>query len=927
MTVLRSREVIPPPPTPKSLKSPSKTLRHPSTPSQHHEIQPPHSPPHPSPPSWTASVADSTALPSDGVSSPGVSRRRSSRLAAKGLGAEHSDVDHVCDNSPGKKMKADTIENRDLNLASDGKLEVRSICTEFEGLGVNEGAESLNEPRRRIDFEFTGSKRDEVDVNGKRKLNPSMDSPAGELVDESPESKECVSLRSGKRILKTMKQAIGLDIGTPQGNVDGLVEKWRGLKDSDNVPIDLNRNGGVVMKKLKEECSRIEENGCTNSRNRFSRREKGKWIVDDQSSNRNDTVVLHSERNNEVLSDSLVEHQNYRLVRERPKGIVIEEGTTKLSGASYNDGGDMDANGYTAIEGDASEHNSEGKLIAEALLSLSEEFIMDSESRYKYSSIEGEASGTAHLADDGPQSNDSQEMESSSEEEGHLHFAAPQRQWMALSGDSYIRRTAIEFARYNEDNDSLQNVEAEGEDDMKDWPGPFSTAMKIASDRANGVRVRVTKSSEEENDPAPVEWIPKKKMCRSRFQSLPPSLGDLCLRVLAENADSISSLDFVPDTFRHKLSWLLCDSRKMNSCFLNLLLCGSPTEVCIRDCSWLGEEEFVKSFQGCDTSKLMILQLDQCGRSILDFVVLSTLARSSNSLPALRSLSLTGACRLSDVGIAALVCSAPALQSLNLSQCSFLTFSSIDSIANSLGSTLRELYLDDCLKIDPVQMVPAMKKLQHLEVLSLAGIGDICDKFIQEFLTAGGHNLKELILTNCVKLTNKSIKAISETCSSLRAIDLVNLSKLTDYALCCLSSGCQALQKLKLSRNLFSDEAVAAFVEMSRENLKELSLNNVRKVSRCTAISLACFSRNLVSLDLSWCRKLTNEALGLIVDNCPSLRVLKLFGCSQVTDVFLDGHSNPNVEIIGLKLSPVWHVKHHNRYEGPSYYSSVPSSC
>lgn len=29
---------------------------------------------------------------------------------------------------------------------------------------------------------------------------------------------------------------------------------------------------------------------------------------------------------------------------------------------------------------------------------------------------------------------------------------------------------------------------------------------------------------------------------------------------------------------------------------------------------------------------------------------------------------------------------------------------------------------------------------------------------------------------------------------------------------------------------LVSDEAVAAFVEMSKENLKELSLNNVRKV-------------------------------------------------------------------------------------------------
>ncbi|KAE8653455.1 hypothetical protein Csa_007144 [Cucumis sativus] len=847
MTVLRSREVISPPPTPKSLKSPSETPHHSSTPSKHQEIQPLHSPPHTSP--------VSTALSSDGLSSPGVSRRRSFRLAAKGLGPEHCDVDRVRDNFSGTLMKSETIDNRDLGLASDGKLVVSSICNEIEGFGVNEGAEGLNE--------FTGSKSDEVNVNGKRKLNPTMDSPPGEWEDESSWRKECLSLRWGKR--KTVKQG-------PR------------LKDSDNVATDLNGIGGVLMKELNEECSRIEENDCTDSRNRFSRKEKGKWIVDDRNSNRNDTAVLHSEPNDE-LSDNLVEHQNYQFVRDRLKGVVIEENTTNLSGASYSDGGNMDANGYTAIEGNASEHNVEGRLIAEALLSLSTDFTMDSNSRYKYNSIEGEASGPAHLVDDGPQSNDSQEMESSSEE----------------------------------------NVEAESEDNIEDWPGPFSTAMKIASDRANGVRVRVRKSLEE-NDPEPVEWIPKRRAYCRRSQSLPPSLGDLCLRVLAENADAISSLDFVPDTFRHKLSRLLCDSRKMNSQFFNLLLCGSPTEVCIRDCSWLSEEEFVQSFQGCDTSKLMILQLYQCGRSIYDIVLLSTLARSSNSLPALRSLSLTGACCLSDDGVAALVCSAPALHSLNLSQCSFLTFSSIESIANSLGSTLRELYLDDCLKIDPMLMVPAMNKLQHLEVLSLAGMEDVCDKFIQEFLTAGGHNLKQLILTNCVKLTNKSIKAISETCSALCAIDLVNLSKITDYALCCLASGCQALQKLKLSRNLFSDEAVAAFVEISRGNLKELSLNSVKKVSRCTAISLARFSKNLVSLDLSWCRKLSDEALGLIVDNCPSLRELKLFGCSQVTNVFLDGHSNPNVEIIGLKLSPIWQVEPHISWEGPSYHSSVPSS-
>lgn len=49
-----------------------------------------------------------------------------------------------------------------------------------------------------------------------------------------------------------------------------------------------------------------------------------------------------------------------------------------------------------------------------------------------------------------------------------------------------------------------------------------------------------------------------------------------------------------------------------------------------------------------------------------------------------------------------------------------------------------------------------------------------------------------------------------------------------------------------------------------------------------TAVSLARCSAKLLSLDLSGCRNLPDEALGLIVDSCLSLKVLKLFGCTQV---------------------------------------------
>lgn len=133
-----------------------------------------------------------------------------------------------------------------------------------------------------------------------------------------------------------------------------------------------------------------------------------------------------------------------------------------------------------------------------------------------------------------------------------------------------------------------------------------------------------------------------------------------------------------------------------------------------------------------------------------DYILLSTLASSLNSLPSLTTLSICGACRISDVGFKALVTSAPALRSINLSQCSLLTSTSMDILADKLGSFIQELYINDCQSLNAMLILPALRKLKHLEVLSVAGIETVSDEFVRGFVYACGHNMKELILTDCV---------------------------------------------------------------------------------------------------------------------------------------------------------------------------------
>ncbi|KAL3625302.1 hypothetical protein CASFOL_030756 [Castilleja foliolosa] len=481
---------------------------------------------------------------------------------------------------------------------------------------------------------------------------------------------------------------------------------------------------------------------------------------------------------------------------------------------------------------------------------------------------------------------------------------------------NFARRNAVRFAIFTSEEEIGNDSSAAPDGGVEYLPGEFSTAVKEKMDNgANKAGYGDSKNG--------LKWVPRTQdlvRCNKHI----PSLQELCMSILCKNADAISSLEFIPDAMRHTISWFLCDGRGMKSRFLELLVRGSPTEVRVRDCSWLTEELVIKIFDGVDASNLMVLQFDLGGGCMPDYILHATLARSPNCLPALTTLSLKGAYRLTDVGLRMLTSAAPSLKSINISLCPLLTSAGICSLLNSLRLNLRELYLDYSDGVDAMLILPAMLQLEKLEVLSLAGIQTVSDDFISKFVSANGCRMKELGLADCSELTDLSLEVIGSTCSELRALDLSSLRKLTDVSMGHLANGCPMIEILKVCRSAFSDEAVSAYLDCRGESLKDLSLNNITRVSNNTALSIARKCRNLRRLDLSWCRNLTNEALGLIVDSCSLLEVLKLFGCTQVTNEFLDGHSNPQVKILGYKMtSIIKYIEVPDFLQGPLRYSSI----
>jgi DNA repair protein RAD7 len=62
-------------------------------------------------------------------------------------------------------------------------------------------------------------------------------------------------------------------------------------------------------------------------------------------------------------------------------------------------------------------------------------------------------------------------------------------------------------------------------------------------------------------------------------------------------------------------------------------------------------------------------------------------------------------------------------------------------------------------------------------------------------------------------------------------------------------------------------------------------------------------SASLEHLDVSWCRAVSEDGLGHLVDACPRLSCLHVWGCTQITDRFHDGHSRHAMRVVGRGLA------------------------
>ena len=79
----------------------------------------------------------------------------------------------------------------------------------------------------------------------------------------------------------------------------------------------------------------------------------------------------------------------------------------------------------------------------------------------------------------------------------------------------------------------------------------------------------------------------------------------------------------------------------------------------------------------------------------------------------------------------------------------------------------------------------------------------------------------------------------------------------------------------------------------------EVSLSSVPAVTDGVVVELAqACATSLRIANLSWCREVTDGALGVLADGCSRLTELSLYGDTQISNFFLQGHRNDVLDIV-----------------------------
>lgn len=312
--------------------------------------------------------------------------------------------------------------------------------------------------------------------------------------------------------------------------------------------------------------------------------------------------------------------------------------------------------------------------------------------------------------------------------------------------------------------------------------------------------------------------------------------------------------------------------------------------------------------------------------------------------PTLRSLNLAGCSQLFDAAVLAVAQNCRELETLALNDCSHLTDASLVAVAHGCTmlvdlnvsrcrhvsdagveavldycAELRSLAISGCHAIKGLAFVEqniagtALARIRRVQTLFMGDCPSL-HRSSAHWAAVAFEHLDRLEMPNCPVLGDESLKSICVHCALLCHLNIAGCSSVTSAGIHAIAQNRTSLLSLNISQVTQADaRAVRAVLSQCRQ-LEQLAMNGLSRASDASFVG-AFSSRGdaaprapavLRELSLIKCPKITDDAVSYMVQRLPGLVTLKLSLCELVSDeaVILLAQCCRELRTLGLARNP-----------------------
>lgn len=334
--------------------------------------------------------------------------------------------------------------------------------------------------------------------------------------------------------------------------------------------------------------------------------------------------------------------------------------------------------------------------------------------------------------------------------------------------------------------------------------------------------------------------------------------------------------------------------------------CAKLQALSIKNCARVGDQGISSlvcsasatlakiRLQGLNITDASLAVIGYYGKAVTDL----TLARlaavgergfwvmaNANGLQNLRCFSVTSCPGVTDLAIVSVAKFCLSLKQLCLKKCEHVSDAGLKAFAES-AKLLENLQLEECNKVTLVGVLACLvncsQKFRALSLVKCTGVKDICAAPAQLPVCK---SLRFLTIKDCPGFTDASLAVVGMICPQLEQVDLSGLGEVTDTGLLPLITSSESgLVKVDFSgcKNI-TDVAVSALVKAHGKSIKQVSLEGCSKITDASLFAISENCAELAELDLSSCMISDSGIASLAAAKQFQLRVLSLFGCTNVT--------------------------------------------